>query len=181
MNKETIEARLAPLQEPLRRFAALMVGREAEDLVQEAVTVAIRDAGRFEGRSRFSTWIYGILLNLCRRHLRDRTRRASPSGPAALEDRPSPRRGVLSSILRREIAERLELSVGRLPTPLREAFLLRYAHGMDYREIAEITGASEGTARVRAFRARALLREELGNVVDTVWVEKEPDAPGGRE
>ena len=56
---------------------------------------------------------------------------------------------------------------------MREAFLLRYVDGMDYPEISSITGASEGTARVRAFRARALLREELGSVVDTVWLEKD--------
>jgi DNA-directed RNA polymerase specialized sigma24 family protein len=44
---------------------------------------------------------------------------------------------------------------------------------MDYPEISSITGVSEGTARVRAFRARALLREELGAVVDSVWLEKD--------
>ena len=43
-------------------------------------------------------------------------------------------------------------------------------------EISAITGVSEGTARVRAFRARGLLREELGAVVDTVWLEQGDDA-----
>jgi DNA-directed RNA polymerase specialized sigma24 family protein len=42
---------------------------------------------------------------------------------------------------------------------------------LDYPELALILGVSEGTARVRAFRARALLREELGTVVDTVWIQ----------
>ena len=173
MNREEFESQLAPLREPLARFVAMMVGREAEDIVQEAVATAFHDVGRFEGRSKFSTWVYGIALNLCRKHLRDKTRRAAPAGPAVLEGQPARRHGVLSSVIRHEMAERLEISVGRLPTPMREAFILRYVDQMDYPEIAEITGASEGTARVRAFRARALLREELGDVVDTVWLEKE--------
>lgn len=176
MNKAEFEARIAPLREPLRRFVAMMVGREAEDIVQEAAAVALRDAGRFEGRSRFSTWVYGIALNLCRKQLRDRTRRAVPTPPSAMEDQPARRHGVLSSVVRHEMAERLVISVGRLPTPMREAFVLRYVDQMDYPDIAEITGVSEGTARVRAFRARALLREELGSVVDTVWLEKDPRA-----
>jgi RNA polymerase sigma-70 factor (ECF subfamily) len=176
MNRAQFEAQIAPLREPLGRFVALMVGREAEDIVQEATAVALRDAGRFEGRSRFSTWVYGIALNLCRKQLRDRTRRAAPAPPSVMEDQPARRHGVLSSVIRHEMAERIEISVGRLPTPMREAFVLRYVDQMDYPDIAEITGVSEGTARVRAFRARALLREELGAVVDTVWLEKDPQA-----
>ena len=79
-------------------------------------------------------------------------------------------------MIRHEMAERLEISVGRLPTSMREAFLLRYVDALDYPEISSITGVSEGTARVRAFRARALLREELGAVVDTIWLEKDAEA-----
>ena len=116
--------------------------------------------------------IYGIALNKCRNHLRDRKRRAAPAGEGVLDDRAAKGRGVLTSVIRHEMAEQLELSVGRLPAAMREAFLLRYVDGMDYPEIAAIIGTSEGTARVRAFRARALLREELGTVVDTVWLEK---------
>ncbi len=174
MNRDRFEALLAPLREPLARFAAMMVGREAEDIVQEATAVALRDIGRFEERSRFSTWVYGITLNLCRHHLRDRTRRAAPAALGVLEAQPVRRHGVLSSVIRHEVAERLGISVGRLPTPMREAFLLRYVDRMDYPDVAAITGVSEGTARVRAFRARALLREELGKVVDTVWLREEP-------
>lgn len=173
MKSEEFEALAAPHREALGRFAAMMVGREAEDILQEALAVAFRDIGRFENRSRFSTWLYGIALNLCRKHLRDSARHAGVASPSFLDARPAPRRGVLSSVIRHEMAERLELSVGRLPTSLREAFLLRYVDAMDYPEIASITGVTEGTSRVRAFRARALLREELGSVVDTVWLEKE--------
>lgn len=56
-----------------------------------------------------------------------------------------------------------------LPIPLREAFVLRFVDKMDYAEMSKITGAAEGTLRVRAHRARTLLRDSLGLVVDT-WM-----------
>ena len=173
MTSDEFEAQVAPHREGLARFVAMMVGRETEDLVQAALAAALKDVDRFQGRSKFSTWLYGIALNLCRKHLRDRGRHAATAAPGTLEAQASPSRGVLSSVIRHEMAEKIETAVGRLPTSMREAFVLRYVHGQDYPEIAEITGVSEGTARVRAFRARALLREELGAVVDTVWLERE--------
>ncbi len=175
MNSAEFGEAVAPHREALGRFVAMMVGREGEDIVQEAVAVAFRDIARFENRSKFSTWLYGIALNLCRKHLRDKGRHAVAASQELLEAQPSRRRGVLSSVIRHEMAERLEVSVGRLPVSMREAFLLRTVDGMDYPEISSITGVSEGTARVRAFRARALLREELGAVVDSVWLEKGAD------
>jgi RNA polymerase sigma factor (sigma-70 family) len=173
MKTDGFESLVAPHRESLSRFVSMMVGREAEDIVQEAIATAFKDLERFQSRSKFSTWLYGIALNMCRKHLRDRSRHATMAAPEVLEAQPARSRGVLSSVIRHEMAERLEVSVSRLPTPMREAFLLRYVDGMDYPEISSITGVSEGTARVRAFRARALLREELGSVVDTVWLEKE--------
>ncbi|HZE99048.1 MAG TPA: sigma-70 family RNA polymerase sigma factor [Planctomycetota bacterium] len=175
MKTEEFEAKVAPLRESLGRFVSMMVGREAEDIVQEAIAAAFRDAAKFEGRSKFSTWLYGIAPNLCRKHLRDKSRHATSPGQEVMDAQPARGRGVLSSVIRHEMAERLEISVGRLPTSMREAFLLRYVDAMDYPEISSITGVSEGTARVRAFRARALLRGELGSVVDTIWLKKEDD------
>jgi RNA polymerase sigma-70 factor (ECF subfamily) len=178
MKTDEFERRVSPHRDALGRFAAMMVGRDAEDIVQEAVAVAFKDAGRFEGRSKFSTWLYGIVLNLCRKQLRDRGRHAASSDPQVLEGQAARQRGVLSSVIRHEMAEQLGSAVGRLPTSMREAFVLRYVQDVDYPEIAEITGVSEGTARVRAFRARALLREELGAVVDSVWLEEGKGDPG---
>jgi RNA polymerase sigma-70 factor (ECF subfamily) len=173
MNPDEFEKLVSPHRDSLARFCSMMVGREAEDIVQAASAAAFADLGRFEKRSKFSTWLYGIALNLCRKHLRDKSRHAGQASPEVLAAQPSNARGVLSSVIRHEMAEKLEVAVSRLPTSMREAFLLRYVDAMDYPEISAITGVSEGTARVRAFRARALLRDELGAVVDTVWLEKD--------
>jgi RNA polymerase sigma-70 factor, ECF subfamily len=162
----------------LTRTAALMLGspEEAEDVTQEAITRAFADLSRFEGRSAFATWLCGIVLNICRKVLRSRARHAGVVDPEMLDASPARagrRQGVLSAILRQEIGERMEVAIDRLPIPLREAFLLRYVNAMDYADIARAAGVTEATARVRAFRARTLLREELGGVVDTAWIEPE--------
>ncbi len=157
-------------RENVRRFAAVMADAETDDLVAEAVAVAWRDLPRFEGRSAFSTWLYGIALNLCRHALRDKGRHAETVEPSAMDARAA-RHGVLSSIYRRELVERMGFAIGRLPVSMREAFVLRYVEKLEYDEISAITGASPGATRVRAHRAKLLMKGELGAVVDTFWLE----------
>jgi RNA polymerase sigma-70 factor (ECF subfamily) len=173
MKSEEFESRVAPHRAALERFVAMMVMSETEDIVQEAIATAFREIEKFEQRSKFSTWLYGIALNLCRKHLRDCRRHAISMEQGWLEAQAGRNHAVFSSVIRLEMAEKLALSVAHLPTSMREAFLLRYVDGMDYPEISVITGVSMGTARIRAFRARALLREELGTAVDTAWLEKD--------
>ena len=79
------------------------------------------------------------------------------------------RRSALSSLVRREDAARLALAIDRLPILLREAFVLFAVEGLPYAEIAAATGVAEGTLQVRVHRAKALLRQQLGAVIDTWW------------
>jgi len=156
----------------LTGFCVLMVGDadEGESLAQEAITRAFSQMDGFRAGARFSPWIHGIALNLCRQFLRNRARRALPieneslDGLSAVGGR---RHGVLSSLYRREISERLVQALDHLPIALHEAFVMRYIEGRSYEEIAEIAGVSVGTLRARAFRARLLLKTQLGNLLDS--------------
>jgi RNA polymerase sigma-70 factor (ECF subfamily) len=62
--------------------------------------------------------------------------------------------------------------INSLPYVYREAFVLRHLQGLDYEEVAAITGVPADTVRVRAYRAREMLREKLSPAVDTYWREK---------
>jgi RNA polymerase sigma-70 factor (ECF subfamily) len=162
----------------LVRLAALMTGDadEAESLAQEALSRAYAGLADFDRARPFGPWLHGIALNLCRNHLRDRALRARPVAPeqlgeaAAAEGR---RQGVLSGILRQEAGDHTLRAIGQLPEALREAFVLHFVEGLDYAEASEITGVAAGTLRVRAHRARTLLRANLGDVVDT-WLREGP-------
>jgi RNA polymerase sigma-70 factor (ECF subfamily) len=158
----------------LVRALAAFIGDsdEAESLAQEALTRAYTRLADFRPEMPFGAWLHGIGLNLGRRHLRERARHARPTAPDQLGEVAAPQGrdlGVLSGILRREIAERLREAVGELPEPLRQAFVLHYVEGMDYGVMSRLTGVAEGTLRVRAHRSRTLLRDHLGPVVDT-WL-----------
>ena len=54
----------------------------------------------------------------------------------------------------------------------REAFVLRHLQGLEYEDVATITTVPADTVRVRAYRAREMLRESLAPNVDTFWREK---------
>jgi RNA polymerase sigma-70 factor (ECF subfamily) len=58
---------------------------------------------------------------------------------------------------------RLRSAIESLPLPFREAFVLRDVHGLDYREIAEVTGVPLGTVMSRLARARRRLVESVGS------------------
>ncbi len=159
----------------LHSYLAAMTGDDAqsEDLVQEALGRAWKALAGFEGRCKPSTWLFQIAVNLARNHFRDRAGKARPESDELLDALPAGRRGVLSSVIRHEAAERIALAIDRLPPSLREAFVLHYVEGLPYDEIAEITGVKVGALHVRALRARGLLRRQLGDLVDTVWTRDE--------
>jgi RNA polymerase sigma-70 factor (ECF subfamily) len=166
---EAFSLLVTPYRAWLLRTAELLLTDpgEAEDAVQETLVAALRGLPEFRGDSAFSTWLCGILINQCRHARRRRVRNAANAGPEFLEAQPARagrQNGALSALLRREVHERVADAVARLPLPLREAFLLRAIHGMEYSDVAAAAGVSLETARVRVFRARELLRAELGDL-----------------
>jgi RNA polymerase sigma-70 factor (ECF subfamily) len=168
-------------REGLVRLASSLTGDadEAESLAQECLTRAFGTLDSYQENRPLAPWLRGILLNLCRNYLRDRSRRAHPVATDLLAQAPAAegrRHGVLSGILRREAGNLTIEAIDQLPLPLREAFVLHFVEGMDYAEISQIVGQSPGTLRVRAHRARALLRDHLGSAVDT-WLRECRDIP----
>ena len=163
----------------LARMATLLVGDpdEAESIVQEALARALAGISSYDPQTPFFAWIRGIILNLTREHHRRVKRHASPTDPSALSTAPDEegrRQGVLSTILRDELAAKLWLAIGQLPEAYREAVVLHYVEGLDYSQMSQMTGISAGALRVRASRGRSLLRGELGAVVDT-WLRSGPE------
>jgi RNA polymerase sigma-70 factor (ECF subfamily) len=158
-------------------IALMMMGdrHEAEDIAQEAFIRAFKALPGFRGRARFSSWLHQIALNLCRDHLKKRAR-AGGAVPMAEETLEGSRDGdgevTPDAIVDAELSEVMRVEIARLPYLYREAFVLRHLQGMDYLEVAAITRVPADTVRVRAYRARELLRGRLAPAVDTYWREK---------
>lgn len=134
----------------------------AEDVVQETFLSAFKSLPRFEGRSRFSTWITTIAMNRCRNQIRAAaTARAVPLAddpPAPPSASPEAQAGA------RELAVHLERALAELAPEHREVILLRDVEGLPYDAIAEALGLETGTVKSRLHRAREALRVRLEGV-----------------
>ena len=150
----------------ITRYLTAMLGEPAEDLAQQAFAAAFDRLGDLRDAEKFGSWLYSIAINQARSELK---RRAAEPTRESEPDAIAGRTSVLSSIVRRESAEALALAIERLPIALREAFVLRVLEELPYATIVDATETPERTLHVRVHRAKALLRSQLGKVVDTYW------------
>lgn len=148
--------------ERIHRAAWMMTGDPwaAEDLAQETFVVAIDRWDRFDGRSTRSTWLYGILIRLRRRHDRTmaRIRRrlknyADRQTPATTIDPPT-------QLAQQQWRESVWADVAKLPAAQRDAITLRFANEMSYDEIAAVVGCAVGTTKTRVHHGLKRLREQ---------------------
>jgi RNA polymerase sigma-70 factor, ECF subfamily len=141
---------------------------EALDLSQEVFLRVFRTIHRFRGQSSLRTWIYRIAVNQARnrhRFWRRRHRADQVSLDQHLEvhgDFLSGRESTPDRVLaQKELAERLQQALDRLPFDQRTAIVLREIDGLSYDEIAFSLGVAVGTVKSRLTRARQALRHEL--------------------
>ena len=142
----------------------------AEDVAQETFVRAWRGLGRFRGESLFRTWLYRIATNVARTQ-RDRRGRQARIADRSLDDEAEPLQAgdVPSAAPDAEQAlvtrEAIDRALAELPDELRTALVLRDVEGLDYKEIAGVTGAPIGTVESRIFRARRHMRALLRPLV----------------
>jgi RNA polymerase sigma-70 factor, ECF subfamily len=139
---------------------ALALGKDshwAEDLVQETLVEAWRSLARFDGRCRFSTWLYGILRH---RFLKGRRRQSAMrlSASDALGQTQCPARSPDHSAEVSEDAERVRQAVTSLPEEHRLVVELRFFAGATLEEIAAALGCPLGTVKSRLHHALEKLR-----------------------
>ena len=147
----------------LRYAAHLLADRmEAEDVVQETLVRAYRSLGRYQERHQFRAWLFQILVNRCRTAAAKRAQRLRHAGPLDPEAHVA-RDGSAALELRSGLARALQV----LDASHREAFLLKLGEGLEYDEIARITGASVSALKMRVKRARDQVRAR--------WKEMERD------
>lgn len=144
----------------------------AADVTQEVYLKLLFRIRRYDGRARFTTWLYRVTVNAALDHVRGRR----PSVPVEevpereLERpaRPTP----IERLERRETGLRLHRAVARLSDALREPLVLRFLLGLSYREIGRALALPPGTVASRLSRAQDTLARE--------WAQEERDRPPGR-
>ncbi len=144
---------------PLFNFIRRVLRDEslAEDVFQETCMRVLKNAGRFDPRSRFRTWLYTVAHNLCMDELRRRRRRMSI--PAGELPGPPPATDPHDRLVESESAHRL---LGGLRPELRAVVVLRVLHGYSQEETAGIVGVPVGTVKSRLHHALKQLRRMAG-------------------
>ncbi len=154
--------------------AYMMIGdrHEAEDVAQDAFIRAYKALPKFQHKAKFSSWLYQIALNLCKDFLKSKARSIKKMDDEKLQALEKRMEGSVSQVLlAAELSEGIRDVIYGLPELYREVFVLRHLQGVDYDDVAEITNVPADTVRVRAYRARELLRSSLAPIVDTYWKE----------
>lgn len=149
------------------RISCSVIGNlsDAEDITQEAFVRVYKNIGKFKFKSKFSTWFYRILINLCRDSLKRKqnsrvvfqinnqeheyqyedTKAKSPSG----------------ILLNKELRQKIEQALVLLPEKQQIVFVLKYKQDMKIDEIAQMMNVSISTIKVHLFRAVRALQKKL--------------------
>ena len=157
-------------QSKIYRLARRMTetDEDAEDVLQEAFVKAYRSLRQFQGKSRFSTWLYRITVNLALMKLRKRRLESvSLDVPVSTEEGevrrdfqnggPDP----LAKLVSKESSEIIDRAIAELPPGYRAVFILRHVEGLSTGETAKILRVSVAAVKSRLHRTRIELREKL--------------------
>lgn len=157
--------------ERVHRAALVLTGNpwDADDLTQETFLELSRQKNKYEGRSSPFTWIYGILLNLERRH-----RRRSGIWRRKLQvlwgSQPSTEPSAPAAETRIEVGEwkaSLWAEVAKLPDGQRHALVLRFSEHLPYETIAEVLNCPLGTVKSRIHHGLATLKDKFQREQDS--------------
>jgi RNA polymerase sigma factor (sigma-70 family) len=168
-NKDAFSQLIERYQQMVRRIALGMVAHEeiARELAQEALLQAYLSLDHLRDISRFKSWLYGIVLNVCRSYIRDQ--KINPYSLEAIMGGmyldmlyyPSPVIDPEEIVEQRELHTIVLQAVQELSPKDRAATLLFYYERLSMREIAAILGVSITAVKGRLHRAREQLREHL--------------------
>jgi len=144
---------------------------EAEDILQDAFLQAYRHLRDFRNDSRFSTWLYSIVLNRVRNRLRQTkvlrwysldARRVS-RGDTVVPELPHHAPSLDTVTARKLDLEAVQRVVTGFPLHYQSIFIMHYFHSLSLEEIAQRLDRPLGTVKVYLHRARKMLYKRLKN------------------
>jgi len=130
---------------------------DALDFTQEVFLKTYRNLSRFEGRSRFSTWLYKIAYNTAVNNITRKKTYHSLAEDEIASDVDTPERKLLRDLARDAVLE----AIRELPERFRVCVDLFFFYERSYQEIEAITGYPVNTIKSHVFRAKKILRGKL--------------------
>jgi RNA polymerase sigma-70 factor (ECF subfamily) len=150
---------------------------QAAETLQDTFVNVYRKLDQFNGKAKFSTWLYQIVTNNClmkrRRSKLDKSSVPLESSEGIQEERsgdtvqhpihtvPLWRDTPQDEVINKELREHLDKAILKLPMEYRIVFILRDVEGRSSEETAKILKLSVPAIKSRLRRARVFLREQL--------------------
>lgn len=144
----------------------------AEDVVQDTFINVFRKLHQYDGRAKFTTWLYSIVVNNCQMHnRRTQLEQATISiedlveaerqrdHPIEFPDREDYHPDAI--VAAEELREALYATLQKLPLDYRLSYILRDLEGLSNEEAAEVMGVSLPAFKSRLHRTRTFIREQL--------------------
>ena len=151
----------------LRYLAGFVGPAEADDLAQITMLKVSEHLAQFRRESSLATWILRIARNVALDHLRQRTAQTVAIATSADDETSESVPDCLqapaaeTSAIQREISDCVRGFVAALPAQYATVLVLSEVQGLTDSEIAQATGLSVATVKIRLHRARARLRADL--------------------
>lgn len=166
-DRPSLERLLEQVAPSIERFSRRLCkgGSDHDDVVQDTLIGIATHLGEFEGRSRFSSWVFSLTRSACHRRRRG-LKNQPPRGDDELEAREGEGLSPEAEAAQGEIERAVSRAIDALPEEQREVILLRDIEGLSTAEAAESLGLSQEALKSRLHRARAQLREALRPVLE---------------
>jgi RNA polymerase sigma-70 factor (ECF subfamily) len=148
---ETLKMKIGQARDRLYRVALAWCGDAmlADDVVQETMTAGIVNRHQLRDEDRLYVWLYSIMNNTWRRHLRSSRPQTELDDQLVTKDS-----GPLDSCQELETVTRVRKAVASLPPDQSQVISLVDLEELAYREVSEILGIPIGTIMSRLHRAR---------------------------
>lgn len=160
---ETVESWFRQYGDDIYRFLVYFKGtHDVEDLLQETFLRAIRALHQYQSNASPKTWLLKIARNLA---IDDgRKKKATPLTDEHLRDLPSSEASPESSAVVNEMRQELMTLLQDLDAKHRDVLIWRCLYDFSFRQIADLAGCNEVTARSRYHRAKHLAEERLSSM-----------------
>jgi RNA polymerase sigma-70 factor (ECF subfamily) len=133
---------------------------DADEITQEVILTIYNKMDTFKFESEFSTWIYRITSNKTLNYLRkEKVRNFLNLDLIQKKDSYD----IVKNIEDKEKLENLNTILSNISDKQKEVFILRHFNGLNYKEIAKITGKSIGTLKANYFHAIKKIMEKIKN------------------
>ncbi len=145
--------------------------QDALDLVQEIYIKVFNNINKFHEDMPFHPWIRKLSINVClnfKRTVKSNiiSLNAETCESSSLEDSIASNFNLEREIENLDLKKILKGHLKNLPENYRLVIILRYYEDLSYNEISELIGKPLGTVKTELYRAKAMLKKRLENILE---------------